>query len=323
MTVYGISPKGAKLIGWGTLPVPFATLAVILRFVARRSSQKVGPDDWCMLVALMLYYGLYVILVIWAPVGKVGFPQKDLSYEQTTEFLKIFFCVQLFYAWVGPAIKMSFLLLYRRIFIIQWFMRITLIVAALVMIWCISVTVTVIVECQPVGSYWQPLRQEHCIDSQKFYWANGISNMLLDIIILCLPLRPIWKLQMSTRSKISLTGVFALGAFICIASILRITYLWFIVFDDVSGTIAIPSIWTSIEPGLGIVCGCLPTLPTLFRRWSEIYSSKFGNSGSMLLNLTNIRFLRSRRTKEDSQQTSLRENSTAYVRFDQDIEMVA
>ena len=230
MTVYGISPDGAKLIGWASLPVPFATLAVILRFESRKSAKKVGADDWCMLFALVLYYGLYISLVVWGPVGKVGFPQQDLSYEQVEEFLKVkifqqsepgkislttlkvFFCVQIFYGWVGPAIKMSFLLLYRRVFVVKWFMRITVVVAALVIIWCISVTLTVIFECQPVGSYWQPTLQQHCIDSQKFYWANGISNLLLDVIILCLPIPMIWRLQMSMKSKISLTAVFALGA---------------------------------------------------------------------------------------------------------------
>lgn len=89
MTVHGISPDGAKLIGWATLPVPFATLAVILRFVSRTSTKKVGSDDWCMLFALFLYYALYISLVVWAPVGKVGFSQKDLSYEQVETFLKV------------------------------------------------------------------------------------------------------------------------------------------------------------------------------------------------------------------------------------------
>lgn len=89
MTVYGISPNGAKLVGWATLPVPFATLAVILRFMSRKSAKKIGSDDWCMLFALLLYYGLYISLVIWAPIGKVGFPQRDLSYEQIEDFLKV------------------------------------------------------------------------------------------------------------------------------------------------------------------------------------------------------------------------------------------
>ena len=91
--------------------------------------------------------------------------------------------------------------------------------------------------------------------------------------------------------------------------------------DSSTGTIAIPSIWTSLEPGLGIVCGCLPTFPSLFRRWSELYSSKRSKSSSRLLTLRNARFLRTRETKKDSQQTDLPEDSTAYLRFDRDIEM--
>ena len=89
MTVHGISRDGAKLVGWATMPVPFATLAVILRFASRKTAKKIGSDDWCMLLALVLYYGLYISLVTWAPIGKVGFPQQDLSYEQIVKFLKV------------------------------------------------------------------------------------------------------------------------------------------------------------------------------------------------------------------------------------------
>lgn len=89
MTVYGISRHGAKLIGWATLPVPLATLAVILRFVSRKTAKKVCSDDWCMLFALILYYGLYICNIMWALVGKAGFPQRDLSYEQIEDFLKV------------------------------------------------------------------------------------------------------------------------------------------------------------------------------------------------------------------------------------------
>ena len=89
MTVSGVSPDGAKLIGWATVPVPFATLAVIMRFLSRKSTTRIGADDWCMLFALCIYYGLYTSLVVWAPVGKVGFHQKNLSYEQIETFLKV------------------------------------------------------------------------------------------------------------------------------------------------------------------------------------------------------------------------------------------
>ena len=89
MPVSGISNDGGKLVGWATLPVPFATVAVVLRFISRRTAKKIGADDWCMLVALVFYYGLYISLVLWAPIGKVGFPQKDLDYGQIKDFLKV------------------------------------------------------------------------------------------------------------------------------------------------------------------------------------------------------------------------------------------
>ena len=88
-----------------------------------------------------------------------------------------------------------------------------------------------------------------------------------------------------------------------------------------AGTIAIPSIWTSLEPGLGVVCGCLPTFPTLFRRWSELYSSKRGRSGSKLLSLTNDRFFRIRRANNGNHPTNFSEDGTENLRFDGDIEM--
>ena len=160
--MYGISRDGAKLVGWATLPVPFATFAVILRFASRKSAKKIGPDDWCMLLALILYYGLYISLITWAPIGKVGFPQQDLSYEQIVKFLKverpagisakrsladdfkdILLCIDLLrMGWssyqnvVSPPLSKNL----RG----QMVHAFTLIVATLVMIWCISFTLTVI-----------------------------------------------------------------------------------------------------------------------------------------------------------------------------------
>lgn len=96
--------------------------------------------------------------------------------------------------------------------VVTWFMHLILVVAGLVVVWRIFVTFTVISECQPVGSYSQPLFQQHRLDTQKFYWAKCIFNLLLDVKILCLPIPMIWRLQISLRSNLSVTVVFTLGA---------------------------------------------------------------------------------------------------------------
>ena len=46
--------------------------------------------------------------------------------------------------------------------------------------------------------------------------------MILDILFLILPLPMIWKLQVTKQIKVSLTGIFMLGAFVCATSAVRI-----------------------------------------------------------------------------------------------------
>ena len=42
--------------------------------------------------------------------------------------------------------------------------------------------------------------------------ATGIFNVILDFGILILPLSSIWKLQMTLRKRLLISGVFAIGS---------------------------------------------------------------------------------------------------------------
>lgn len=84
---------------------------------------------------------------------------------------------------------------------------------ALVLSWGISVLITVIFQCDPVSSVVHPAKQKHCIDALKFFLGNGISAMLLDVIILCMPIPMILRLQVfSWRRKVAILGIFLLGS---------------------------------------------------------------------------------------------------------------
>lgn len=86
-------------------------------------------------------------------------------------------------------------------------------------------------------------------------------------------------------------------------------------------TIAIPSIWTSLEPDLGVICGCLLTFPLLFRQWSDLYKSRCGGSHSKLVNSNHSRFLPSYRANKDSSRSELGNETTVDLRCQPDIEM--
>lgn len=55
---------------------------------------------------------------------------------------------------------------------------------------------------------------------------------------------------------------------VCVAGVVRITVLKkMLASADLSWNMSQGFVWSSIEPNIGIVCACLPTLYPLFRQW--------------------------------------------------------
>ncbi|MCJ1468579.1 hypothetical protein MMC07_007208 [Pseudocyphellaria aurata] len=104
------------------------------------------------------------------------------------------------------------------------------------------------------------------------------ANLLLDIVILCMPLPMIWDLNLSTRKKFEVSGVFLLGSFTCIASLLRILSIRSINDDDLSYTILNTYLWSHVEPATAIGCACLMTYGPLFSGVSPRLQSFIGGS---------------------------------------------
>lgn len=50
-----------------------------------------------------------------------------------------------------------------------------------------------------------------CYNNNAINKASGVFNIISDFAILILPMLPIWRLQMSRRNKILMSGVFATG----------------------------------------------------------------------------------------------------------------
>lgn len=112
------------------------------------------------------------------------------------------------------AAKISILLLYRRVFHTPVFKRATLVVGFLCITWLCGNIFTELFLCSPMSAAWDPrlIFSDHCRDFQAFLIGITVSNLLLDVIILCTPLPMIWDLNLSTRKKLEVTGVFLMGS---------------------------------------------------------------------------------------------------------------
>ena len=108
--------------------------------------------------------------------------------------------------------KCSLLFFYRRIFRGSIFSYISWATIALATTWAISFFFALLFKCNPISAY---VRQEpgvHCVNLYQLYYSLSISDVLIDIIILIIPIPLVWRLHMKPAQKVAVSGIFALGS---------------------------------------------------------------------------------------------------------------
>ena len=116
------------------------------------------------------------------------------------------------YALAITIAKISILLFYRRVFnTIVAFRYAIYVVGGFCLLWFMVVMLVSALQCQPVSYAWNKMVDGTCIDLRAMYYGFTISNMVLDVIINVMPVRLIWKLQLSIKKKILLTFIMLIG----------------------------------------------------------------------------------------------------------------
>ncbi|KAL2056335.1 hypothetical protein ABVK25_003358 [Lepraria finkii] len=77
--------------------------------------------------------------------------------------------------------------------------------------WGFGVIFSSIFQCSPVSYAWTMSPPGHCINLLAFYRWLSLPNLLADVIMLLMPVNMIWKLQVTFRQKLALSGVFLMG----------------------------------------------------------------------------------------------------------------
>lgn len=65
--------------------------------------------------------------------------------------------------------------------------------------------------CIPREKIWDRWLPGQCLDRKSLDTSTGCFNVLFDIILLLMPQRVIWKLQLSTKRKLGISFVFSMG----------------------------------------------------------------------------------------------------------------
>ncbi|KAF2794554.1 hypothetical protein K505DRAFT_374565 [Melanomma pulvis-pyrius CBS 109.77] len=256
-----------------SLPIA-ATLFAILRLYARRikGDGKLRADDWTILITLALCWGHSINTLVAGGIGGINTitlpPREYANVALRTLWISSFFLITALYM-----VKISILLFYHRLFSIHRpFGRACLAMISILSLWWISSLILVFLSTDPIEAAWKnAAAAKHRFDFNTWYISYSGLSILFDIVILCFPIPMIKSLQVNTKQKISILGIFWLGGFVCVSAIIRFVLLYNSIYrlsdygKNQYSSITAAFIWAEVEPNTSVIAACLPTYGPLFR----------------------------------------------------------
>ena len=174
--------------------------------------------------------------------------------------------------------KLAFLLLYHRVFVTRWFQRLCKITILVVVLGTLSFVLATIFQCLPIAASWDKHVRGRCINNSPFRWSWAGYNLATELLIVFMPAKVIWGLNMDRIKKIGLVVLFMVGLFICAASALRIRALVESVKQtDTTWTSEPALLWSVVEAAVGLFCA---NIPFLRRPISQILPKSWTGSSS-------------------------------------------
>ncbi|KAJ5639572.1 uncharacterized protein N7484_007434 [Penicillium longicatenatum] len=255
----------------GVIGGVIAFIAFILRMTARlRCCGGVfGWDDFTMMLTMCLIIPLSALSGVLANTG-LGKDMWTLPFENITRILYIYFWDELIYLSILPLTKISICCFYLRIFPDRQFRTVTYIVIGLNVAYLISFVLISVFQCWPLPYAWLHWDGEgnyKCNHINAQGWSAAAINMILDILVMALPLRQLYHLNLSVRKKVYVMCMFGLGLFVTLVSILRLKSLInFASTTNLTWDYVSIGYWSTIECDVGVICACLPAIRSLLRR---------------------------------------------------------
>ncbi|KAM3079650.1 hypothetical protein ACMFMG_006063 [Clarireedia jacksonii] len=279
--------RGNRVITFTIIWIPVQILCVSLRYVARYMIK--GPwvkDDILIFTALFLQMCQAGVDISAVKHGGAGHHLQYLAKhhpDTVAVWFKHLLALAAIY-WIAVNLpKLAILCLYHRLFITRWTRIMIYIIGFALVGASISTFIVNFAECKPFAANWDATIPAKCIDRNAFYIWTSIPNIATDVAILVLPMRVVWNLHATRRTKILLTITFAVGSCGLVTSIIRFSsFFGSNSFTDSTWTSVEHMTWTQVEPGVYLISACMPTWRPLIERLLPriIHTTKTSYQGS-------------------------------------------
>ncbi|KAL7951634.1 hypothetical protein V8C42DRAFT_339559 [Trichoderma barbatum] len=259
----------------------FSIAIVGARLWIRFKARGLASDDW--MSALSVVFALiYSILCIVQTRYGLGLPIKDRPKENLIPYTRVNFAGRPIYQVGISFFKIALLISYLRLLKgtdQKTYRMVVFVTILLVFLGHLGCALSLIFACHPVDKSWNPLTEGTCLPAGPSFTAYAVVTIVSDIVVAILPLPVLLRLNIQTGKKLGLIGIFLLGLFTTICSILRYTQINRISNGDGNSTMLV--LWGTIEFNVGNMVSSLPFLAPVFMRKAKEYRTKNSyNNGS-------------------------------------------
>ncbi|CAI6091643.1 hypothetical protein V2G26_010209 [Clonostachys chloroleuca] len=240
--------------------------------IARKKQAK--WTDYVALLAYLFFVG-YIIVTYWLIVTQGYFVhQWDMSVRTFLDLLLIVHIASHFYSIVMAAMKTVILVEWIQIFVPRGtrngFVYTSWMAIAVNLTFYIIAIILLNVSARPYRRNFNfTVPGVTHFNSSTTIVAGAAINVVLDLVILVIPQRIIWRLKMKKAKKIGVSLIFLIGILGCIAGICRLAYsIVFFKSSDVSYAIPPMSLWCIAEMTCAIIIYCAPSVPRALK-WNQ------------------------------------------------------
>lgn len=239
-------------------------LTVMLRiYVRARLIKNMGIDDYVMLfscVCSIVYNGLCISQSRYG----LGLPIKLRPKANLNKYSEINFSGRPFYMAGITGFKVALCFAYLRITgsnLNSRYRRVIWGFMVFAILTHLGGTLVLIFQCRPIHKSWRPLTPGYCLPNDITFYTLAGMTIFCDMGIFLLPIPLLMRVQINLRRKIGLIGIFSLGLFTTVCSVLRMVQITTIAKTGDSTMLVL---WGTIEMNVGIFLTCLPSLTPLF-----------------------------------------------------------
>ncbi|EKJ67423.1 hypothetical protein FPSE_12408 [Fusarium pseudograminearum CS3096] len=225
--------------------------------------RKFMIDDYLILFAWVLSIAAQSFLLDAYRRKLLGVHAWEMPVDSNTESALLVMCTTLTYIPTTILSKLTLCFFYYRLSPARWYQYSVYVTGIICTTSLVGIWFSVLFACKPIAAGWDVRLSANatCINRPPIYITQAAFGCITDVMLLILPIPTVLGLQMSTRQKFGVLGLFAIGSITLVTSVVRLVLLLPSVSNpDQSWSLAEGCLWVIIEANLLIMCGSLPTL---------------------------------------------------------------